>query len=250
MAIDRARLLLARVFTQRCFYLFVALLGLITGAPFVIDTELGRVVLTMLNVFVLIAAVAAVGRHLSSFVIAVTIAIAIILLQFFGMRQGVTDFLQAEWWLSVVFYVAAVIYLLGYVMRRDVLTMDKLWAGASVYLMMGVTWGYAYALVQSYHPGAFAVGGTPVAEVAKGDLIYFSFTVLTSTGFGDMYPLRPAARVLVTLEQIVGTLFVAIFIARLASDYPSRQGASDSGNGSGNVNRSGNGGGDGPGGPA
>jgi len=61
-----------------------------------------------------------------------------------------------------------------------------------------------------------------------------------------MYPLRPAARVLVTLEQIVGTLFVAIFIARLASDYPSRQGAS----GSGNVNRSGNGAGDGPGGPA
>ena len=237
MAIDRARLLLARVFTQRCFYLFVALIGLITFVPFFVDTELGRVVLTMLNVFVLIATVAAVGRHLSSFVIAVTIAVAIMLLQFFGIRHGVTDFLQAEWWLSVVFYVAAVIYLLGYVMRRDVLTMDKLWAGASVYLMMGVTWGYAYALAQSYHPGAFAVGGAPVAEVTKGDLIYFSFTVLTSTGFGDMYPMRPVARALVTLEQIVGTLFVAIFIARLASDYPSRQ--SDSGSGAGNGTGSG-----------
>ena len=50
--------------------------------------------------------------------------------------------------------------------------------------------------------------------MTHGDLIYFSFTVLTSTGFGDMYPTHPVARVLVTLEQIVGTLFVAIFIAR------------------------------------
>ena len=233
MAFDRARLLLARVFTQRCFYLFVALIGLITVAPFVVDTELGRVVLTMLNVFVLLATVAAVGRHTSSFAIAVTIAVAIMLLQFFGIRHGVTDFLQAEWWLSVVFYVSAVIYLLGYVMRRDVLTMDKLWGGASVYLMMGVTWGYAYALAQSYHPGAFAVGGAPVAEVTKGDLIYFSFTVLTSTGFGDMYPTRPVARALVTLEQIVGTLFVAIFIARLASDYPPPHSGSSRGAGNG-----------------
>ena len=56
--------------------------------------------------------------------------------------------------------------------------------------------------------------------VTPADLVYFSFTVLTSTGFGDMYPLHPVARVLVTLEQIVGTLFVAIFIARLAGAYP------------------------------
>jgi len=220
MAIDRARLLLARVFTQRCFYLFVALLALITVAPLVLDSERGRVVLTMLDVFVLLSTVAAVGRHVSSFVIGVTMAIAIMLLQFLGVRQGVEDFLVGAWALSVLFYLTAVIYLLGYVMRRDVLTMDKLWAGASVYLMLGVMWGFAYALVQARHPGVFAVGGTPVPAVAPADLVYFSFTVLTSTGFGDMYPVHPAARVLVTLEQIVGTLFVAIFIARLAGTYP------------------------------
>ena len=88
MAIDRARLLLARVFTQRCFYLFIALVALITVAPFFLEDELGRVVLTMLDVFVLLSAVAAVGRHLSSFVIGTVMALAIILLQFFGMRHG------------------------------------------------------------------------------------------------------------------------------------------------------------------
>ena len=220
MAIDRARLLLARVFTQRCFYLFIALVALITVAPFFLEDELGRVVLTMLDVFVLLSAVAAVGRHLSSFVIGTVMALAIILLQFFGMRHGMSDFLVGAWGLSVLFYLTTVIYLLGYVMRRDVLTMDKLWGGASVYLMLGVMWAFAYALVQAFHPGVFAVGGTPSPKVAGADLLYFSFTVLTSTGFGDMYPLHPAARVLVTLEQIVGTLFIAIFIARLTGAYP------------------------------
>jgi hypothetical protein len=220
MAIDRARLLLARVFTQRCFYLFVALLALITVAPLVLGSERGRVVLTMLDVFVLLSTVAAVGRHVSSFAIGVAMAIAIMLLQFFGMRHGVDDFLVGAWALSLLFYLAAIIYLLGYVMRRDVLTMDKLWGGASVYLMLGIMWGFAYALVQARHPGVFAVGGTVVPAVTSADLVYFSFTVLTSTGFGDMYPVHPVARVLVTLEQIVGTLFVATYIARLAGAYP------------------------------
>ena len=50
--------------------------------------------------------------------------------------------------------------------------------------------------------------------------IYFSFTVITSTGFGDIAPLSRQARSLCVLEQVSGALFVAILIARLAGVYP------------------------------
>ena len=56
--------------------------------------------------------------------------------------------------------------------------------------------------------------------MAAYDFLYFSFTVLTSTGFGDITPLLRQARSLCVVEQLTGTLFLAILIARLAGVYP------------------------------
>ena len=47
-----------------------------------------------------------------------------------------------------------------------------------------------------------------------------SFGCLTSNGPGDVVPAGSKVRALVMLEQVVGTLFVAILIARLAGIYP------------------------------
>jgi hypothetical protein len=100
------------------------------------------------------------------------------------------------------------------------MTTDKLWGAAAAYMMIGVLWMYFYGIVQHLHPGSFSVGGTakPLSAI---DLLYFSFTVLTSTGFGDISPVTPQARAICVLQQIVGILFVAILIARLAGVYPS-----------------------------
>ena len=46
--------------------------------------------------------------------------------------------------------------------------------------------------------------------------------MLTSTGFGDIAPLIRQARGLVVVEQVVGALFLAVLIARLAGVYPPR----------------------------
>jgi hypothetical protein len=56
--------------------------------------------------------------------------------------------------------------------------------------------------------------------VSISEILYFSFTVLTTTGFGDIVAVHPIARMLCVLEQVVGVLFIAILIARLAGTYP------------------------------
>jgi hypothetical protein len=100
--------------------------------------------------------------------------------------------------------------------------MDKLWGAAAAYLLLGLAWAIAYALVQHHVPGSFASGGTP-RDLDGADLLYFSFTVLTSTGFGDIVPVHHPAKTVVVIQQIVGTLYVAILIARLIDAYPSRR---------------------------
>ena len=82
--------------------------------------------------------------------------------------------------------------------------------------------GYLYAIADSLHPGSFAFAGS-AGSFRVGELLYFSFTVLTSTGFGDVVPVQRVARALCVLEQLTGALFLAILIARLAGVYPPRR---------------------------
>ena len=53
-------------------------------------------------------------------------------------------------------------------------------------------------------------------------LMYFSFTVLTSTGFGEITPVTRMARALIIIEQVLGVMYVAFLVARLANLYGTR----------------------------
>jgi hypothetical protein len=48
-------------------------------------------------------------------------------------------------------------------------------------------------------------------------MLYFSFTTITSTGFGDIVPVHPLARSLANLEAIVGQLYPATLLARVVT---------------------------------
>jgi hypothetical protein len=217
MAINVARERLGRIFGQRCFYLFVVLVTLIGALPFIEPaTTNGRIAVNVVNLFVIIATVAAVGRTALSFVIALLLAAPALGFQWITCRPASP--LARSW-------------AFGCALRgRDRLsaplrvparcmTTDKLFGAAAAYLMIGICWVYIFALVGYFHPDAFALYGT-AAPLSFADDLYFSFTVLTSTGFGDITPLIRQARALCVVEQIMGALFLAVLIARLAGVYP------------------------------
>jgi hypothetical protein len=52
---------------------------------------------------------------------------------------------------------------------------------------------------------------------AASNMLYFSFTTLTSTGFGEILPIDPFARSMANLESVVGQLYLAILLARLVT---------------------------------
>jgi len=63
------------------------------------------------------------------------------------------------------------------------------------------------------------VRGTP-SNLELIELLYFSFSTLTTVGFGDIVPLSRGAQMAAIFEGIVGTLFLAILIAKLVGVYP------------------------------
>src|SRR5688572_23593783 len=77
---------LGRLFFQRCFYLFVTLLALIALAPFIEPAPGGILVRNVINAFVILSAVAAVGRSLTSFLVVLALAVPALTLRWLSLE--------------------------------------------------------------------------------------------------------------------------------------------------------------------
>jgi hypothetical protein len=109
--------------------------------------------------------------------------------------------------------------LLRYVLRDAIMSRDELFAGASMYALLGFAFAYLYALIELLAPGSFFINeaNNPDAVISWWELLYFSFTCLTSVGFGEITPVSDHARSVVMIQQMAGVLYLAILISRLLS---------------------------------
>jgi hypothetical protein len=103
-------------------------------------------------------------------------------------------------------------------------TLDTIAAAICAYLLTGVAFAYAFAVVELQHPGSFSSAllqrrADSIAPLIASlhSLIYYSFVCLTTTGFGDVTPVSDGARSLSVMEAVFGQLYVAVLIARLVS---------------------------------
>jgi hypothetical protein len=210
---------LGQILQQRCFLLFLALLALLVAVPFLSEIPYGRIILAIVNVIVLLTAVAAVGRSWLSFVIAVILVLPALVFRFLALESSLPGYLALSWGFAAIFYLFILADLLHYVLRRDFMTPDKLYGAVAAYLLVAMLWANLHGVTQYFYPGAYAFGGTPKA-LDMPDLIFFSFTALTTAGFGDITPALIQSRFLTILEMVTGVMYVAILIARLTGVYP------------------------------
>jgi hypothetical protein len=221
MSLGKLQTRFARIFTQRCFLLFAALLVLVLVAPFIAGTFRGRLIVNAAQALVLIAAVAAVGRSPMPFGIGLLLGIPAVAFLFVSHveQEEAARYVVLAQSFFFAFYIIVVAYLLRYVFNPQVMTEDKLFGAAACYMMLGILWAYAYNLLLYFDPLSFAAGAGK-APPTFYDLLYMSFGLLTSNGPGEYVPVGPKARALVIVEEVFGTLFAAILIARLAGIYP------------------------------
>ena len=217
-SIEVPRAALRRVFFQRCFYLFIVLLALIGVSPFLEGTR-GTYLLAGFNAFIVMAAAAALGRTALSFLLVFVLIGAAVGLRFAAMEGGREALFNWSLLLHAIVYVSVLFLLLRYVFGPEVMDGDRLWGAASAYLMIGILWCFVYALVELEQKQTFLVRGEP-DNLELIELLYFSFSTMTTIGFGDIVPLSRGAQMAAIFEGIVGTLFLAILIAKLVGVYP------------------------------
>lgn len=123
-------------------------------------------------------------------------------------------------YLALIPYLLMLVWVLGrFLTVVRVVTRDVLYAAIALYLLIGAVFVPIYGLLTLAFPGAFVDGSQPDTPVPWQQLIYFSYTTLTSTGYGDILPVVWWARVAANLEMVIGGLFITIVMARLVALY-------------------------------
>lgn len=127
---------------------------------------------------------------------------------------------SAAVFLSLIpFQASVIVALFRLVFGSPRVTAQVLYAAVSIYLLLGALFVPLYGALEFFAPGSFVDTLYPDAGVAWQQLIYFSYVSLTTLGFGDILPTSFWARSLVSLEAVVGVLYLAILMARLVGLY-------------------------------
>jgi hypothetical protein len=208
--------------------LLVALLFLLVAEPFFPEETFGHAVYLILISAVLIAAVWAASRHQSLRVASLLLAFPTFVVAW--VRHFVDDRTLSILFLllATAFFVFTAVVVVRQALGRDIsVTVDTIAGAVCVYLLLAVIWALFFSCLELAHPGSFLTGGQMLASSSRHrtvspELLYLSLVTLSTLGYGDVLPFTSQARMLASIEAIIGQLYLAVLIARLVGIEASR----------------------------
>lgn len=180
------------------------------------ESSLGQFLLSLFGLIVLVLAVRAVRATPAWTWVALLLGVPVFALTVLEALQPANETI-ALW--SALFHAAFYFYtsfgLLTYMFKDREVTTDELFAIGATFTV--VAWGFAYVFVavQIIWPGSFTAAVAPDEPRTWMELLFLSFTTLTSTGLSDVMPILPQARAVVMIEQVAGLMYVALVISRV-----------------------------------
>ncbi|MGI8645739.1 MAG: ion channel [Nocardioides sp.] len=207
--------LLAAARTHPSAVLLFGQLLAVLAYPFFDESAPGRALLGLMGTALVLVALWAVRRT------PVLTQMAVILgapAMVFSVLEAV--FPSADWavlgsaLLHAPFYFYVSYGMIRYLFHDDRVTRDELYATGAAFTVVAWGFAYVYSAAQVVWPGSFVAydGG---GDRSWFELLFLSFTTLTSVGLSDVIPVMAHARSLVMVKQLVGVLYVSLVVARL-----------------------------------
>lgn len=120
-----------------------------------------------------------------------------------------------------IFSLLAIVSLIRMIYKKNKVDLNTLNGGIAIFLLLAFIWFNFYAIILTLDPNAFR--GLSTETERQYQIFYYSFTTITTLGYGDIIPLNKYALSLANAEAIIGLLYPAIFIARLVGLYTTQE---------------------------
>jgi hypothetical protein len=195
--------------------LLIGQLLVILAFPFLDSSTPGRAVLGVVQMALVFTAVVAVRRTPALSWVGITLggpAMVFAILE--AVDPGSDWIVLVSALFHVPFYFFVSYAMIRYLFHDDRVTRDELFATGAAFTVVAWAFAYVYAAVQVLDPGSF-VNYDGDGELPWFELLYLSFTTLTSVGLSDVVPVMNHARSVVMVEQLAGVMYVGLVIARL-----------------------------------
>jgi hypothetical protein len=193
--------------------------------PFISEFGAGATILRFGTAILLLAAVYSVSEKRFHIILVLGLALPALAAQLAPSLLGESVTLMLRMGMSAILLAYIAILISVFLVHQDRVSTDMILGAINVYLLFAIAFMFLHAFVELAKPGAYLYLGESLSSTLKGHpevdalafLLYFSVVTLTTLGYGDIAPAMPAARMLCSLEAVIGQLFVAVFIARLVS---------------------------------
>jgi hypothetical protein len=189
------------------------LLGILVY-PFM-DGEVGRSLFSVLGIGLLALVVLAVRSTPGLTWVGLLLgapATALLLIQAVTGDDALLPYSSA---LEAILYFYAAGALIAYMLADHEITRDELFAVGATFTLVAWAFAYSYTVCQAIEPGSFTAAVDPTGDRTWMELLFLSFTTLSSTGLSDVVPIKPFARSLVMIEQVAGVAYIAMVVSRL-----------------------------------
>jgi hypothetical protein len=121
----------------------------------------------------------------------------------------------ADLWKALLLLLAASMVVRRVLARRTV-TIQSIYGALSAYLITGLMFASVFAAIDQLSGSDFFAGNQPANTQTYQ---YFSFTTLTTLGYGDFTAAESGGRSVAVLEAMTGQVFLATLVARLVTAY-------------------------------
>jgi hypothetical protein len=194
--------------------LLVQLVGVLVY-PAMEGSRGGRVAFEILGIIVLVLAVWSVRSTPGLTWVSITLGIPAVALSLVDAIHPTEALVPWSAVLHAAFYFYAAYSLLRYMLSDHDVSTDELFATGATFTLVAWGFAYLYVFVQALDPGSFIAAVNPEADRSWLELLFLSFTNLSSTGLSDIVPVTPYARSVVMLEQLAGLAYIAMVVSRL-----------------------------------
>jgi hypothetical protein len=100
------------------------------------------------------------------------------------------------------------------VASHPVVTTETVLGAVCVYLLVGFCFAFVYLGIASLSPTPFFAGKSPSTI---NNALFFSYTTLTTVGYGNLVPAQPLGQTCAMLEALLGQIYLVLIVARLVS---------------------------------
>ena len=185
--------------------------------PFMEGSDAGQALFSLFGIAILGLVVLAVRSSPSLTWIAMLVGIPATVLLFVQAVTGEDDLLPYSSAFEAVLYFYAAWALIRQITADHVVTRDELFAVGAIFTLVAWAFAYTFTVCQAIEPGSFTAAIDAASDRTWMELLFLSFTTLSSTGLSDVVPVEPFARGLVMIEQLGGLAFVAGVVSYLVA---------------------------------